>query len=361
MDPYFQSDDIKLTDFLRGLKIYTLYVLKRIYIVVIAGVIMFYAGRGFAYISKKMWVANVSFNAYDSKSGGFGSLMSFASSFMGVGGETSNDVLMGVFSSRNVVKKSMLEEVDIDGKKDKIINFYLESFGYMDEFRETPGMENFKFTAPDVFLLSPREDTIMALVYDDFIDDYLELEFDPLAGLIRAGVFTPEKMLSQKLAEAMIKNTQRYYVMNANQKAYDGYVKLTKRVDSISSAITYYNTLLATVRDQNVFNKKEEGILDISLIEREMTVLTIQYNDAVSALDAAKTALDSEPQTIRLVDIPAFSTELDERDPVFWGWIGLGVGLGMSILILCLVKASKDAFEEERIELETKNNSTSLS
>lgn len=350
MDPYFQSDDIKLTDFLRGLKSYSIYVLKRIYIVIIATVLMYYAGRGFANISKKLWVANVSFNAIDARSGGgFGSLMSLASSFAGIGGGTSNDVLFGVFTSRNVIKKSLLEEVEIHGRSDKLVNFYLDAFGFTEMYNQTPGMENFRFTAPDVYLMTPGEDSVMTEVYVSFVDDYLEVEFDPLAGLIRAGIYTPERMLSMRLAEVMIKNTQLYYALTANQKAQEGYEKLTRRVDSISTALEYYNTQLATIKDQNIFNRKQEGIVDATHIEREMTVLTIQYNDAVSSLDAAKSALDTEAQSMRIIDAPSFSTELDQRDPDFWGWIGLAVGLVLSILILALVKASKDAFEEERL------------
>lgn len=361
MDPYFQSDDIKLTDFLRGLKTYSLYILKRIYIVIIATVLMYYAGRGFANISKKLWVSNVSFNAIDARSGGgFGGLMSLASSFAGFGGGTSNDVLSGVFTSRKVIKTSLLEEVEIEGRKDKIINFYLEAFGYMDQYKATPGWENFKFTAPSILMLSPREDTIMSYIYESFIDDYLEVEFDPLAGLIRAGIYTPDRNLSLNLAEAMIKHTQRYYTENSINNAQESYDKLSLRVDSISAAINYYNGLLATTKDQNIFNRKEEGIVDVRSIEREMTVLTIQYNDAVSSLDAAKSALDAEPQSMRIVDLPAFSTELDERDPDFWGLIGLGVGLVLSILILSLIKASKDAFEEEKLEQEKAKQSISL-
>lgn len=360
MDPYFQSDDIKLTDLLRGIKNYTLYILKRIYIVIAATILLYYGGRWFASISDKLWVANASFNAVDSRSGGgFGGLMSLAASFTGMGGGTSNDILSGIFMSRNVIKTSLLEEAEVNGKTDKLINHYLQVLGYMDMYKATPGMENFKFTAPDVYKLSAKEDSIMSEIYLMFSEDYLEVEFDPLAGLIRAGVFTPDRMLSMRLCEVMLKNTNRYYALSANQKALDGYNKLERRVDSISSALNYYNTLMATTKDQNIFNRKEEGVVSINEITREVTVLNIQYNDAVSSLEAAKSALGVETNVMRLVDLPAFSTEIDERDPDFWGLIGLAVGCALSILILCFVKASKDSFEEEKLEKEKSNTSFS--
>lgn len=360
MDPYFQSDDIKLTDLLRGFKNYTIYILKRIYIVIAATILLYYGGRWFADISDKYWVANVSFNAIDSRSGGgFGGLMSLAASFAGVGGGTSNDVLSGIFTSRNVIKSSMLEEVELNGRKDKLGNFYLESLGILGQINMTPGLENFKLTSPDIYKLSRVEDSILSNVYEIFTEDYLEVEFDPLSGLIKAGVFTPEKELSTKLCETMLKLTHQYYALGTSQKTQESYNKLTKRVDSIAAAINYYNGILAQTKDQNIFNRKDQGIVNLSEINREITILNIQYNDAVSSLEAAKSALGVDASVIRIVDQPAFSTELDQRDPDFWGIIGMAVGLALSIIILCFVKASKDSFEEERLEKEKLNTSFS--
>jgi hypothetical protein len=356
MDPYFQSDDIKLTDLLRGIKNYFLFILKRIYIVIAATVLLYYGGRWFADISDKLWVSNTSFNAIDSRSGGgFGGLMSLASSFAGIGGGTSNDILSGIFSSRNVFKTSMLEQAEINGKKDKIINFYLQSVGYFDVYKVTPGLENFKFVAEDMFTLNHNEDSIMTSIYESFIDDYLVVEFDPLTGLIKAGVYTPDRMISMKLAEAMLRNTNQYYAFGTNEKAKDGYEKMKKRVDSIAGAINYYNGLIAFTKDQNIFNKKQEGVENLNEYSRETAILNIQYNDAVSSLEAAKGALNNQSQVMRIVDQPAFSTEIDERDPDFWGLIGLGVGAALSIIILCFVKASKDSFEEEKLENQKSN------
>jgi hypothetical protein len=361
MDPYFQSDDIKLTDLLRGIKNYFLFIIKRVYIVIAATVLMYYGGRWFADISEKLWVANASFNAIDARSGGgFGGLMSLASSFAGIGGGTSNDILSGIYSSRNVFKTSMLEEVEIEGKKDKIINFYLQSVGYFDVYKETPGLENFRFTSSDMYNLTHNEDSIMTAIYESFVEDFLEIEFDPLTGLIKAGVFTPERLISMNLAEAMLRNTNKYYAFGSNEKAKDGYEKMRRRVDSIAGAINYYNGLIAFTKDQNIFNKKQEGVESLSEYSREITILNIQYNDAVSSLEAAKGALSNQSQVMRIVDQPAFSTELDQRDPDFWGLIGLAVGLVLSILILSFVKASKDSFEEEEI-LEKEKTTTTFS
>jgi len=359
MDPYFQNDDIKLIDLLRGFKTYSLFVIKRFYIVIAAAVLLYYGGRWFADISEKLWVANASFNAIDARSGGMGSMLSLASSFgFGIGGGSSNDVLSGIFTSRNVVKSTFLEEIDYNGTKTKLGNVYLEVHGFMDVFRNTPGMEDFKFTAPDIFRLTPAEDSIMTELYTSFIDDYLEVEFDPLAGLIRAGVYTPDKTLSMKMCEVMLRKTNEFYSITSSQKALESYNKLTKRVDSLAGAINARNLQKASMRDQNIFNKKDVGIVSMAELDRDITVLSLQYNDAVASLEAAKAGLAAESQVMRIVDIPAYSTEIDERDADFWGIIGLAIGIALSIIVLCFVKAARDGFEEERIEQQRLNTTS---
>jgi hypothetical protein len=361
MDPYFQSDDIKLTDLIRGIRDYSWYVIKRFYIVIGAAILLYYGGRWFANISEKQWVAYTSFNAVDARSaGGFGGLMSLASSMgFGIGGGSSNDVLSGIFSSRNVIKSSFLQEIDYYGRKEKIINLFLEKLGYMDVYANTPGMETFKFTAPDIFRLSYTEDSILNAVYNMFVEDYFEIEFDPLAGLIKAGVYSPDRLISMRLCESMLKKTNEFYAVSSNQKAMDSYNKLTRKVDSIAAALNNKNLIMASIKDQNIFNKKEQGLVDISELTRDITVLNIQYNDAISSLEAAKAAIASEAQVMRIVDVPAFSTMIDERDPDFWGLIGLFVGIGLSIIVLCIVKASSDAFKEEKILQQKANTSIS--
>ena len=361
MDPYFQSDDIKLIDLIRGFKSYSIFVLKRFYIVIAATVLLYYGGRWFADISDKLWVANTSFNAIDARSGGgFGGLMSLASSFgFGAGGGSSNDVLSGIFSSRNVIKSTLLEEIDYNGSKEKIINIYLDSYGYFDYFKTVPGMEDFRFTSSDLLRLSHVEDSVLSSVYEGFIEEFLEIEFDPLSGLIRAGVFTPDKTLSVRMCEIMLKKTNEYYSITSNQKASESFEKLNRRVDSLAGILNAKNAQIAGIKDQNLFNKKEKGIVNIAELSRDVSVLSLQYNDAVTSLEAAKAGLSNQAQVMRIVDLPAYSTYVDQRDADFWGLIGLGVGLALSIIVLCFVKAARDGLEEEEREKQKLNTSIS--
>jgi len=135
INPVFESDEIRLTDLVRGFKNYGWFLIRKSWIIVIATLLMVYVGMTFARLSDKNWVANATFNALDSK-GSIGGLMSIASSLgISTGGGTTNDVLMGIFSSRYAFKTAMLAEVPYNKRIEKVGNIYLETSGMAEDLR----------------------------------------------------------------------------------------------------------------------------------------------------------------------------------------------------------------------------------
>jgi uncharacterized membrane protein len=347
IDPIFESDEIKLTELIRGFREYGWFLIKRSWLILIITLVMVYLGMWFARTSDKNWIANASFNAIDAK-GGMGGLMSLASTFgINAGGGTTNDVLMGIFSSRFTFKSSMLTEVPYKKRMEKIGNIYLEISGMSEDFKKDPAWKNFKFIAPDIYHLSEQENMLLSNLYDAFADEVVIFEIDPLVGLIKAQVVSTSYDFSLNLCEKMLENTANFYNISASQKALDGYLKMRSKVDSLSGVLRTKQALLANLNDQNIFNRKEQGITRRSELMRDLGILNMQYSDAVTSLESTKGSLGSQTQVVRVVDAPRYSMFLDQRKESFWGLIGGLVGALVTILILCIVKASKDAFKEE--------------
>lgn len=347
INPVFESDEIRLTDLVRGFKNYGWFLIRKSWIIVIATLLMVYVGMTFARLSDKNWVANATFNALDSK-GSIGGLMSIASSLgISTGGGTTNDVLMGIFSSRYAFKTAMLAEVPYNKRIEKVGNIYLETSGMAEDFKEDPLWKGFTFKAPDIYHLSEKEDMLLSNLYDGFQDEVIVYEIDPLVGLIKANVTSTSYDYSLNMCEQMLKATTDFYNISANDKAMDAYLKLKNKVDSLSGILRFKQTQLATLNDRSIFNRKEEGVVNRSEFIRDLGILNMQYSEAVTSLESAKGSLSTQTQVVRIVDAPRYSMFLDERKQTFWGIIGGVVGGVLSILILCLVKASKDAFKEE--------------
>ncbi len=98
----FSEEDIRLVDVLESFKSYLVYLLKKWYLSIVGVGALTAAGFFYAKLTPPTYVANISFNAVDSRASAMGGLMSM----MGVSfaGGSSNDVLTGIFSSRNILE-----------------------------------------------------------------------------------------------------------------------------------------------------------------------------------------------------------------------------------------------------------------
>jgi hypothetical protein len=355
INPVFESDEIRLTELIRGFKSYGWYLIKKSWIIVIVSILMIYAGMTFARLSDKNWVANTSFNALDSK-GSLGGLMSIASSLgISTGAGTTNDVLMGIFSSRYTFKTAMLAEVPYKKHIEKVGNIYLEISGMSEEFKKDPLWKDFKFKATDIYHLSEKEDMLLSNLYDGFQDEVIVYEIDPLVGLIKGYVTSTSYDYSLNMCEQMLEATVDFYNISANEKSMDAYMKLKNKVDSLAGTIRFKQNQLASLNDRSVYNRKEQGVTTRSEFIRDLGILNMQYTESVTSLESAKGSLSTQSQVVRIVDAPRYSMFLDERKQTFWGIIGGIVGGFFTVLILCIVKASKDAFKEEKDMLIAQN------
>jgi hypothetical protein len=135
----------------------------------------------------------------------------------------------------------------------------------------------------------------------------------------------------------------------------DAYMKLKNKVDSLAGTIRFKQNQLASLNDRSVYNRKEQGVTTRSEFIRDLGILNMQYTESVTSLESAKGSLSTQSQVVRIVDAPRYSMFLDERKQTFWGIIGGIVGGFFTVLILCIVKASKDAFKEEKDMLIAQN------
>lgn len=344
----FKDEDIRLIDVIDTFKHYGAYLLRKFYIVLIGVGGLTYLGYLFAVKSPPTYIANASFNVVDPKGAAGGGLMSLASSLgFSLGGSSTNDVLMGIFSSRSVFKNALLEEVSIGGKTDKLANFYMLAFGYQEGIRELPGYENFRFTSPTINTMNRIEDSISSVMYFDFVEEYLTIEFDIPSGLIKAEIETPTYELSKFLGVSMMRNTIAFYQTKQVESARISYDNVTARLDSIQREIDAREKMLAQSRDVNIFNKKVVAVIDQEKIQRELSNLVYMYSDALNSKESAKSTMTGQNSTIRIVDDPRFSTDVSPRSKLLWSVIGFGAGIVLVIIPMILNKAVTDAREEE--------------
>lgn len=340
----FQDEDIRLIDVIDAFKKYSLYLLKKFYIVIIGVGGLTYLGYLFATKSPPKYIAFTSFNAVDSRASG--GLLSLASSFgIGMGGST-NDVLMGIYSSNYAFKKALLADVYMNGREDKLGNFYSQIYGY-DVVLAEEGIKNFKFTSNSIYNMTKLEDSISSIMYYAFTDDALEIEFEVTAGLVYANIETPNYDLSKNLALEILKSIREFFQDKQDKASLENYKRTEKRLDSLKAEIKIREIALAKSQDQNIFNEKRLGVVEEQKLQRELGILNIMYSDAVTSFEGAKASANAKNESVKIVDDPTFSTYPKFRSKLLFSLIGLAIGIVLIIIPLLLNKAAIDARAEQ--------------
>lgn len=344
----FAEEDIRLVDVLESFKSYLLYLLKKWYISIVGVVALTLGGFFFAKLSAPTYIANITFNAVDTKTSAMGGIMSM----MGVSfaGGSSNDVLTGIFMSRNIFLNSMLSEVEINGKKDKLANFYFHALKYDDGFDKDPVLKNFKFTANSIDKISKTEMDFYGLMYDDYNGGLMTAEYDLTSGVIRAEVETPDYEVSRTLGTALLNNTMKFYQNKQMDNAKTSYSNATKRLDSISGEITARQRMIAASQDQNIFNKKRVEVVDQQKTAQELAILSGMYNDATTTKENAKAGLTPLNNIVRVIDDPMFSTSAKHKSKWLFAAIGFAISIVLIIIPLIIQKAINDGREEDKLK-----------
>jgi len=348
MEQQFAEEDIRLVDVLESFRSYAFYLLKKWYFSVVGVAALTLGGYFFAKLSAPTYIANISFNAVDSRTSAMGGVMSM----MGVSfaGGSSNDVLTGIFTSRNIFLNSMLTDVEINGKKDKMANFYFHALKYDDGFEKDPVLKNFKFKANTVNEISKMEMDFLGMMYDDYNGGLMTAEYDLTSGVIRAELETPDYDVSRVLGSTLLSNTVKFYQNKQLDNAKVSLVNATKRLDSISGEITSRQHLLAASQDQNIFNKKRVEVVDQQKVAQELAVLGAMYNDATTSKENAKAGLVPQNNIVRVIDDPMFSTAPKHKSKLLFAAIGFAISLVFIIIPLLIQKAILDGREEDRIK-----------
>ncbi len=346
-EEYFYEEDIRLVDVLESFGNYFRYLFKKWYIFLPGVIGLTLGGYFFAKLSAPKYTANASFNAIDSRISSMGGLMSM----MGISfaGGTSNDVLTGIFSSRNVFYNALLREmITSEGVRDKIGNVYMHTLKYDEGFDDDPVFKGFKFTSAEINKMSKKEMQIASIMYADFVDGSLDAEYDIPTGMIKAEVETPEYELSKNLASNMLKSTIEFYQQKQVENAKASYKNTDRRLDSINNEILIRQRRIAQNQDINVFNKKQISEIEVQKLTQELAILNVIYNDATNSKESAKAGL-APTNMVRIVDDPVFSVDEIHKGKILWTAIGFAASLIVVVIPLLLHKAVIDGREENKV------------
>jgi len=318
------NDEISLKELIVKMKDWFQFLRSQWKLIILVGIIGGMIGLTYAFIEKPTYKAVLTFAMEDEKGGGGGGLggaLGLASQF-GIdlgssgGGAFAAANLIELMKSRNLVEKTLLSSVEVNGKMISLADYYLAYNEIKKGWDEKPLLKNISFPIDgDRSKFSLQQDSILKTLSSGIIKNELIIsQKDKKVSILSIEMNSINELFAKVFCETIAKETSDYYVEIKSRKSKMNVEILQHQADSIRTELNSAITGVAAASD-NVFNLNTA--MNVKRTPSARRQVDVQANTAiltqlVGNLELAKVTLRKETPLIQIIDRPIFPLEKEK-------------------------------------------------
>lgn len=315
-----QNDEISLKDLVLKIQDLVSYLLLKWVIILIGSLLCGALFLVYAIARKTNYIATLSFIVEEqgASGGSLGAVAGIAAQFgFNLGGLSSSggffegDNIIEFLKSRSMIDRTLLTTVEIDGKKDLLVNRYVEYNNLRQKWANNERLKNIQFRDTTGFFL---QDSLMSGFYKSILKRNLVIRKpDKKFNILVLEMDTPDESFSKAFAETLIDNASDFYIETRTQKALENLTTLTRQVDSVRKELDKAIGGVAAATDANPNPNRAFQSLRVG---SQMRTVDVQANSAIYAelvknQELARMTLNNEKPVIQLLDKPILPLEND--------------------------------------------------
>ena len=214
--------------------------------------------------------------------------------------------------SRLLMEKTLRSSVMIGKKYIVLEDFFLDSLDYRDDWVILPQYKHVDFTRQG----KPTDDTtlfanaILGKTYEILLRKLISVDKKGKGtSIVAVNCTSRNESFSKYFVEALMHNTEQYYVETKTQRAKINLSVISKRADSVK---ILYNSALygkASFTDANVNPGRQVAVVPGESRQTDITILRAAYIDLARSIELAKTNLARDTPLFQYLDTPVFSTQ----------------------------------------------------
>ena len=250
----------------------------------------------------------------NSGDGTLGKYSGLASQFgFDVGGGISTTFSEGniieLLTSRRVVEAALLSEISIDGKKDLLINYYIDFNNYREKWvQKNPEIKTLVYNQ-DRSRFTLFQDSILALAWKHLAEDKIKVQSGIESNIISVSCQSENELFAKVLVEELVSELIDYYTYTQTAKARHSLNFIQNRADSVLNELKTAEMSYARHKDSNFGVMRAEGLLEGLRLKREVEILNVMYGEIIKHLEISKVTLLNERPLINVIDSPRFPLE----------------------------------------------------
>jgi hypothetical protein len=309
------DDEISLKELILKIKEWATYLWSKKLIIILAGIIGGVLGFTYAYHKKPTYKAITTFvlESGGEKGGGLGAYAGLAAMAGidlggGGGGIFQGDNILELYKSRAMIEKALLSEVNINGKKELLIEHYIKFNNLRAIWNKKEETKNLVFNRESNRV---KDSIIISIINTINKSHLLVTKPDKKLSIISVQVKSENEVFSKLFNEEIVKTVNNFYVETKTKKSLENISILQKQTDSVRNVMNgaIYETVASSDATPNLNPAKQ--VLRASGLRSQVNVEAnkAMYSELIKNLELSKISLRKETPLIQVIDAPIFPLE----------------------------------------------------
>lgn len=342
------EEEISLKELILKIGGWLHYLLSKWLLILLFGILGGGYGYYYAYRQKPVYTATTTFvlDNGDNQGGGMGQYAGLASmvgiDLGGGGGDIfQGDNILELYKSRSMIEKTLLTNIEYQGKKQLLIDCFIDVNKLRETWAKKPELQNINFS------LNQRQrlrDSIIGAIVADINVNYLSVtKPDKKLSIINAEVKAKDEIFAKIFNEQIVKNVNDFYVQTKTRKSLENIKILQQKTDSVRGVMNGAINSVAAVADATPNLNPTRQVLRTGVQRAQFNVETnkVMLTQLVQNLEMAKLSLRKETPLIQVIDTPVYPLEKRSFGKLKGIIIGVVFGGFLLIAILTIKKMFK--------------------
>jgi len=308
-----KDDEISLKEIILKVQEWWGYLLSKWRFILIVGILGGILGFVYALVNKPIYTATTTFVLEEE--GGGSALGRYAgiASMMGVdlgvggGGIFQGDNIFELYKSRTMIEKALLSEIEYQGKKQLLIDRYIDINDLRERWSENPQLADLKFKLQGDQQFNRLQDSILGRIADNIKKNYLDVSKpDNKLSIIEVKVQAKDEAFAKTFNNEIVKNVNDFYVQTKTKKSLENLAILQHQADSVKAVLegAIYSTAATLDATPNLNPTRQVLRTSVQRAQFSAEANRTILMELIKNMEVAKIALRKETPLIQVIDHP---------------------------------------------------------
>lgn len=298
--------------------------------------------------SKTVYTAECTFTLDESNSEGVPSPVS-GLTLLGLGGNASGGLfqgknLMWLYSSREMLKQSLLFPVDSTKSKRLFIDWFFE-FDKQGQ-KVLAASPNVKFPPyGERGELSREQNSLLSFAINKIKAQYLTVgETKNTDNFISVAIKSTDELFAKEFSDILVKTVNNYYINKKTEKLRNEILILQRKTDNYQGEMNSYMYQTADAADATPYPNPNQQVLQVPAQKKSVGVKVNSelYIEMVKSLEANKITLAKETPLIQVIEEPVLPLPSSRMQVYFAAIYGGFLFFFLTVTVLGVIRAYKN-------------------